>query len=829
MPALAMHFPVSAPRLLELLEERLHQDYGFLLSILPRSLFETRNGSIFIKQHHLPHDGFGGNPSYGSLLGESGALHLGATSPLEGKESSRITLKPNARDLDDRLVAFTRVPPLSWCFTLPPSPHRLGTSEWGKRTLALIQYYLLVWAFEEGYSGVVPGPHPDHLRDALDQLKRTRYYKQAVVRREDAEFFDVHISQLEDEKSHVVQCVSQADQVPHYHADRSLPATRFDDQHATLLSGENHIASVSTIDEILREMSYPISTEAGSDRATPTMDATEGRREDSQDALSKRSTSPKSLWHRTMLSNAPPSSDQLTQNQAADPDTSADSFETTTTPSTVPPRAVHKEELADEVTEQSGPAEMDDITGAARYALSEVTTGNKPVPQRIAGLDGSCSITSAASTPELAAIDQSTASPCGLQDPAVDEHLTQLRAKVGYDLLSLLPDLGTTTFRRLHPSHERPGYLSIRMLFGRAKQSAPVHLRGRNIWIVCKIHEKDARTAPRMLLDALSSDDNDLVEENLAFKATLPWLDLDAVFNIVTDQGLKREHQLKAIVKYYFILAANAKLHGFDQHLMPANDTFVEQMRTVCRRLQNSDSTPKPRKRRRMATENPTGISTPSNIDEESPDVPTLAGRRSGRSLKRSLSAHDTTTDHHGRISRPSTPKVALGPLVWTNAPSHVKNHFLDVKADPFDSDGDSGDEIPAGVPAHYHDILLKRVEARRMVQVHSFWVREHREKKNDHSKAARKLEWLVSHGKETHEATKDRIFTEKQLASRWQDRIEGRQAAMAGFRKKEKELDVVVQSIDRSVVRLWDAEQKQKDERETQNQQAMNGLQKPQ
>jgi len=798
---------------------------------MPRSVFETRNGNIVLKQQYRPHDDIETTPVFGSLAGESGTLQLCATSTHVEIEPGQFLWKVSDSKaalsaLDDRFVAFSQVPPLTWLFDLgPPEPRRVEitewTSDWAKWVAALMQYYLLVWAFEERHSGYVPGPNPDHLQTLFYVIKGGSHYEQTRFRREHAKFYDQYISEIGDKKQRDVQHARQADAVRHHHRF----TTSTEAQHATASDGADDVASISTIEEILREMSQPSCIEAASSRATPPIDTTGDQRENSRNTFSARSPI------RTHLSEPLPETEQSTKSQQPDPGSSAGSSGIEDGPSTMLAHDWHTQEFVSASIPPTAPTRADDTMEATRCDSPQIFRAKESSPQSIPSLDGSGCSTPAADALAEAVFEPNSDVRSGVHAPAVDEHLAHLQTKVGHDLLSLLPDLRTTMFKRLHPSQDRPGYLSIRMLFGKGNQSAPAQLRGGNVWIVCKVHEKDARTAPRMLLDALSSDDKDLIEENIAFKSMLPCLDLEPVFNIITEEGLKREHQIKAVVKYYFVLAANAKLHDFKQHLMPANDTFVDQMRTVCRRIQNNEAAPKPRKRRRLALEHTAGVSFTSNSDNESPIVPKLPGRRSGRSLNRPLSATDTITEHQSRVTRHSTPRVALGPIIQKDAPSHIKNHFLDADAEPCDSDGDSGDEIPAGVPDYCHDWLLRRAESKRMVQVHNFWIKEHRDKKNDCTKAARKLEWLVSHGKETLGATQHRIKTEKRLASKWQGRIEVRQEAIWGFRNKEREYDVLVKGIDKSFVRLWDAEQKQKEEheRKKQSQQALDGLQKPQ
>jgi hypothetical protein len=46
-----------------------------------------------------------------------------------------------------------------------------------------------------------------------------------------------------------------------------------------------------------------------------------------------------------------------------------------------------------------------------------------------------------------------------------------------------------------------------------------------------------------------------------------------------------KEHQLRALIKYGYILAAESSDVSLDDHLITINDTFVAQLRTVCQRL----------------------------------------------------------------------------------------------------------------------------------------------------------------------------------------------------------------------------------------------------
>jgi hypothetical protein len=815
MPAPALRLSGSATQVLELLEDQLHNSYGFLLSILPRSLFETRNNDIVIKQQYLSDHGFEKSPVYGSLSAASGALQLCAESTLEEKVPGHSATKPGARELtpsdfDDCIVAFSQVPPLAW---ISSSPGWLGTPQWKKRTSALIQYYLLIWAFEEGYPGYVASPHPDHLRDALNQLQRTRYCMQAMVRREEDDFFDIHIARLEDANIRVVQSTLTV------HSQTHLP------KHVASTQGDSghDFASVSTAGSSSRDVSMLSSTEVIAGRTTPATDVFEDRPQYLPKNISMRSTSPEHPVQRTASEPLPITTQSVYRQGAYIRSRSSLGFGSPSMVLVIPGLNRTLQARATGVWSYAEVPRLNSLQPQKRK-FSDID------PQPVPNIDRSGSSTPAAT---LQAADEQNADVLvDAQVPVMDQHLTQLQTRVGHDLLSLLPELRTTIFKRLHPRQERPGYLSLRMLFGMANKAAPTHLQNCNVWIVFKIHEKDARTAPRMLLDATSSDDHSLIEENLNFKNTLLWLDLEHVFSIVTEEGLKREHQLKAMVKYYLMLAAEAKLRGFEKHLMPVNDTFVEMMRTVCKRVQNNDLAPKQRKRRRVGA-GPNDDAAAPEMHSLTP-VPTLPERRSGRAVKRSPNATDAVPERRPgssgsntskpRSSRSSTPapKIALGAIIQKGAPSHIKNQFLDTSAEPCNSDGESGDEIPAGIPGHTQDILRKRAQAKSMVQGHQHWIKEHRLKKANNSRAAKKLEWLVSHGKAKAEESKSRISFQKKLASQWQGRIEDRQKAVSGFRRKEIEYDELVKGIDRNIARLWDAQQEQA---ERQGQQGLNGM----
>ncbi|KAF2677853.1 hypothetical protein K458DRAFT_436253 [Lentithecium fluviatile CBS 122367] len=870
--------PVSEPRSrrrLEFVEDMLHHDYGFLLTILPRRVFVTCNGRIILNPKYYPKDNRDQSPVYGFLFGKDRVLQLENSAHPE-KRPGKLTPKHQENETilsspDEQAAAFNQVPPLSW---IESSPDWYGSGAWRRQTFALIFYFRLVWAFDEDYNITeVPFPVLSYVKDAFDLLKRTRYYEQAMVRRDDAEFLDVHVSCLQDLQKRMLGCALQTDQsrqvedgpvvrpngVERGGSHASLSTTEelasrnttdgsFSDDASRSSSPEGSFGAPPASSLIVRLQIRKIrdtpfshddinglgltledgvseaelSAEVASRRAMPAREATSELQGDSQCTISADSAisthaSPRATPDRS------PRADQEVLNQQPDPASSSVGSATNAGISqavalTAPSRATEYEETVQEIARAS----ILSRTVSQTYATMGPKLSKPPrTEHNDKGVRLSQDYDSSASTARIddalaetlagAHLDTDPGAPGQQQKPdsrgaGPDRHLAHLQKKVGSDLLSLLPDLSTVTFKGLHPSQERPGYLSIRMLFGTGKQSAPPRLRGHKVWIVYKIH--DARTAPRVLFDALSSDDNTLLEENLAFKTTLSELDLEPVFNLVTEPGLKREHQLKAVIKYYYILAANAALYGFHEHLMPANDTFVEQMRTVCTRIQNHDGLPQPRKRRRVAPEYEIAMPSMSEPDDESFPIHTQPGRRSSRNLKRTLSGATAAdmADHES----PYPPfryksKLALGAIILKDSPSHMKNEFLDPNIEARDSDGDSGDEIPDRVPGHMHDILLQRAKAKKMISLNNTWVRDLRDMKKAHEKVARKLESQVQRGQAEPQEAQPKIELEKRSASNRQHLIEQRQKILSGFKKKEKELDAQVKLMDKGSVRMWE------------------------
>jgi hypothetical protein len=880
MPAPAMPISRSAQRQLELLEEDLHGDYGLLLSILPRSLFESRSGNVVLSQDVNSQDGTKESFVYSVLTDEGCIPQLSTKSTQEDSGAS-------CRDLilgtvDDRLAAINQVPPLSW---VEACPGWFGSSEWRKHTSSLIEYYMLVWAAEEKRLDYVPGLQLDHIRGTFDLLKGTRHYEQSMVRCENAEYLDIHISYIEDEQDRILRRLSQASHTTHkqpQHPDELSGWSRIEGTRSSPVMTRD----VESLDRKGISLSYYAtsrdSNEVSIQAPNPTS-ITEGKRQVKQERRAGRSVTVGNRNHSYDTSTAEGclrDADVLDSNFRESASKAGRSAELTTqttpmieatgepwvsspTPTSLLPSttlavpalatecAPQNQKLppASKLTDLNEPinrlpnviscmaaepgivSQNSNLTDsspsmATRQNLTEGTTprelpqaveNNQHYLKPISSLKAAKSVEYANDVPSEILREESPEYVDGDHSQRhaqrleiVDQHLAQLQKVVGYDLLSVLPNLRTTTFARLHSKQEPRGYLPIRMLFGTINQSAPVHLRSHKVWAVFKFH--DDHTTPRISFDALDSDDKDILVENLAFKKLTSLLVLEPVFKlIIHGEGTRREYQIKAMVKYYYMLAADARLHGFEEHFMQINDSFVDQIHTICKRIKNPDAKQQPRVRRQFD----------SDYDSGTPSIPDVmdSKRRSNRNLKRppGPTIDSETSSFKSSLSPRGPNKLALGFVIQKHSPSHIKNHFLDPDTATCSSDGDSGDELPASIPPNIDSILSKHADAKSMIITHNNWIQEHRNKKSEHSREARRLESLVKRGKESIESVQQSIKTQNWLASNCQDKIEVRQTAVSGFKEKEKYYDNQVDRMDKGFVRLWEETKMQREECEKQ------------
>ncbi|KAF1961645.1 hypothetical protein CC80DRAFT_488099 [Byssothecium circinans] len=412
-------------------------------------------------------------------------------------------------------------------------------------------------------------------------------------------------------------------------------------------------------------------------------------------------------------------------------------------------------------------------------------------------------------------------------------------AKLGHELLSLLPELRTMVFQKI--THDQPGYLPVRMLIGVYKKLPRKDLSHHKVWISYKVHDKDGRAAPRMLIQAFHPDTGDLVCENLKFADIFPLLDVKPVFSYIRN-NVKGEMQFKAIAKYYFILAANDRLLGFKNHRMPVNETFIGDLRTVCTQIQkfgglgaDSDDQrqPPPKRRKGKAVSRRPSISegeasTTADLSQVADQLAANGARRTCRRIQEVVSA--PVSDHSGFSTRVPTPvpeslnasrqsvqprRFALGKAVIKDSEKLEKNpkesarviynEYLDDNAEVTSSDGESGDEIPDTVPHDIKQLLDERYLTTQMIASQRIAAKESTTKAKSIKHSMRYNKGRLKRGKTQEEVDAHQQAQEQDLRL-VENRFKVHDEAARGFKERKKALDAEVDKVDKMYVDVWDA-----------------------
>ncbi|KAL1605062.1 hypothetical protein SLS60_004605 [Paraconiothyrium brasiliense] len=736
--------------LLEIDDHLLDEGFGFLMSLLPRELFQLYNERIIINAslHELhPHDE---NESMVlAWVTESDehvrAFNVGVDADAFTKHHFPPSSKRRKGDPHVELVrigsaemdAFRKVPPLSWHDTLDPAYER--TPECRDHTIALIKYYLLVWASKNEYDGPLPQPNLQHLVAAFTRLRTTHHYKNKEVINEDEERIDVQM------------CLRKGEDF--------RPLDR------PLSNGQRESATVEL----------------------PKDDAEAGHSARTSRESSRSSQEPGEGEQRRQLIDAAklPTPHQTPKQSTLDVD-------------------------------------MVDSTEVSTRAASVASAGDAAPGPGLAAVNSlGADVTLSLETEAL--MRQSLPTPDTLMEEAIvetDPTLRDIQKKMGHDMLSLLPPLTTCTFRKIQKPG--PGFLILRLLLGtfREETSRP-ELKDCEAWAAFKMHDKNDRAAPRMHVHAYRVDTDKVIDDDLKIKDVLPDLVLGPAFNSIQGGDRAEELLLKALVKYFFIIAARDKLLGFDKHKMPYNGSFVDQLKIACKRLQMHDPSrndqrahSRPLKRvKRSHNPTPRASTSLSDADDDVPAIRTRDARRSGRRTGQPSSAAVSESEDNVAAFVPAVPqylprRLALGMRIVPLMEGPAVNEFLDPDAEPADSDGDSGDEIPPPLSKDMCAFLEKRYAFQKQMKSVGESVKYYRNRKESTIMGIRKVKGMLN---KNVMGPADRLDAERGLEHRRvcettiATHLAMKEYGLEGWKARVKEVNREAAGIDPKVMETWD------------------------
>ncbi|KAF2448115.1 hypothetical protein P171DRAFT_428234 [Karstenula rhodostoma CBS 690.94] len=730
--------------LLQLDDQLLDEGFGFLMSLLPRELFHLYNERIVISasEYDLQEQPENLIIAYVTKPGDHvRALKIGVDANAFETHDFPPSLKRKKGDPHVELVhlgeaeieALNKIPPLSWYNTLDPAYER--SPECRDQTVALIKYYLLVWASKNAFDAPLPQPNYEQLVAAFRRLRTTHHYKNKEVIDEDEERMDVQM------------CLHKGE-------DDFRPLDR------PLSNGqqESAMANLEKND-----------AEAGHSART-------SRRESSGTSCKPGATEPL----RDII-NAPklPTPQQTPKHSTLD---------------------------VDMVDVPEGSTRATSVNSAELVANSLDTD-----------------VTLSLETEAL--IRQSLPTPDTQVEEAIvdtDPTLRDIQKKMGSGTLSLLPLLTTCTFKKIHTTDK--GFLSLRLLLGTFREDTTrQELEGCEAWASFKMHDKNDRAAPRMHVHAFRAGNDQIVEDDLKIKDVLPDLQLGPAFNSIEGGDRAEELLLKALVKYFFIIAARDRVLGFDKHKMPFNGSFVDQLKIACKRLLMHDPSrdeqrahSRPLKRvKRSHNPTPRPSASLSDADEDVPAVRTRDARRSARRTGQSLSAAvSESEDNIPAAFVPAAPqhvprRLALGVRIVPLMSEPASNEFLDPIAEVADSDGDSGDEIPPPIPNDMRVFLKDRHSFQKQMKVVGESVKYYRTRKESTIMGIRKVKGMLN--KNTM-APPERAESERGLAHRrFVETTIGTHLAMKeesfeGWKARVKLVNKAAAQIDPRVLETWDA-----------------------
>ncbi|PVI05019.1 hypothetical protein DM02DRAFT_611123 [Periconia macrospinosa] len=410
----------------------------------------------------------------------------------------------------------------------------------------------------------------------------------------------------------------------------------------------------------------------------------------------------------------------------------------------------------------------------------------------------------------------------------IDPELSRLYDSLGRDLLSNLPGLKSMVFEK--GGDDQAGFLPLQLKVGTFKSSANPSLQNHQMWVLFKIHAVNTKSksasAPRLLLCARHAETGAVIDDNIKLPDILAHVDFIPVLSNL-DTGKQGDMQLKAIVKYYYILAANANLYGFSQHRMPVNNTFVEQLRTVCEKHHPGTTTnprqhhqaPPPKKRRKLNP--PTSLPSPPKSEDQTPPLqqhqhPLKRSTRRVRTTPPSPTSPSNTSFHHTRSAttpKPPPRKPALGRLPSPTSTTPAINQFLlplDT-IDAADSSGESGDEIPFHIPgpSHTHSLLLSQTRTKRMLEYNRGCLKQSKTKRDSARYAIRSLKGQMTKNARAGEAELEKLRKEvrvqEEIVGVLGRRVKVFEDAVGGFvEEKKRGEDKIKRDVERRVEREW-------------------------
>ncbi|KAF2638541.1 hypothetical protein P280DRAFT_471142 [Massarina eburnea CBS 473.64] len=740
------------------LEERLLNDshnFGFLLCKIPRDTFavvrptkaSAHRNVILNSKYYTTHHA---SPVF-AYLDEHNELHM-ATAWENPASICPFTTQPNQKTpgylaipSDELVRAFHEVPPLSW---IVHGELALDPAIGSPMLHALLKYCLLNWAIANNVIGEMPQPDYQDLSQIFQLLKKTQWFEQMRVVREETEFLIV--------------------QKPVYGPGGI----------------QNPAVSVNKDDS-----QKALVTEAGSENVKMT-DAPALVDEVERNS-GTGSTKPISMLSNSISS--PPHSDNVHDNARQHQCAAL--------------RPNSNTEITDGILAMTDDLQM--------HETRIQDARQPPYP-----------------TPEASGSDEATSE--------TDPILTALRnhEQLG-QLLSLLPELRTMVFDQV--KNAPPGYLPLRMLIGQYAPSEEHELSGHKAWIFMKEHESKDKpgaraAAPRTYIHIFHPHtDKPVREKDVKFSDCFHLLELVPVFKHIRDNS-KGEMLFKAIVKYYYILAANARLFGFKDHLIPINNTFREELRIVCTQMQkfgrvgedaDSDEQPMPPRKRRKGQ----SASRPPSVSDS--EVPALTLSDMSRGTRRtSRRFQEVVPENVSDSSGFSTPfsflvpeylndfrsvqprKLALGTPVFKNSAkvTDTVNNFLNTAADPYSSDGDSGDEIPAEIPSDVQALLTERHQNIVMLAGTRENMKALQERKDSIKYSMRYTKGNLKRGiAEEGDVAAELKFQEKRMEI-LQVRIKTHEDAIKGFKGQKNQVDARVAELEKGVkyVEVWDAYQRE-------------------
>jgi hypothetical protein len=182
--------------------------------------------------------------------------------------------------------------------------------------------------------------------------------------------------------------------------------------------------------------------------------------------------------------------------------------------------------------------------------------------------------------PEAPVAPSKRKNPVGGSSPTFNQGLAGLQQAVGEELLSRLPSHEEVTYTRVF-SHGSARHVAVKI--GNYETDTKSY---NGVWGFMMHMNNNVNSAPEIYFKRQR-------EENKRQMYLMDWEDLQADDFIFEKafQELATMAELKAVTKYYFLLAESNAIRGFGNSGIPVNRTFVMHMKTVCSRLEEKADT----------------------------------------------------------------------------------------------------------------------------------------------------------------------------------------------------------------------------------------------